>query len=199
MAQPNANPREGRVMGMVLSWLFLLVLAYWAAGPLHDTPYIYGYPTIGIPPGPNQFVSTLYGWQWAFVWLLISNYAPPIIFLLAMNLPKHPLVTFTHFWASIISGIMTIVSFATLLVTIFVDCNWSYSNGSICSDPLWCCIYFASAPNLCPNVAPCPGTINLYPNSSFVQHVVFGAVFIITGTVEIYLNYRMVVYGVFAS
>lgn len=194
----GASESGGRFMGLVVSFVYQLLFAYWAAWPLFDTIYIHGYPLLGIPPGPGPLASIQYGWQWWFMWLMVFNYLPGLAYTAALQLKKSHLVTAVHFWTSLLVGFVTSVVFLVLLGILIFDCNYGWTGGSICNDYRWCCQYFAGAVDICGNVTPCiGGAVNLYPNGEFVQHVVFSLIFVFMATVEVWLNYRMIKYGIF--
>lgn len=192
---PGNKSEEGTLMGLLVSAIYVGIFAYWAAFPLLDTLYLDGYPLMGIPPSPGAFVSTLYDWQWWFIWFLLSNVIPPIVFFMVVLLPPSVLATRTHFWLTVVVSVASALTFLVLLGILFADCNWAWAGRSICADYKWCCVHFGSAPDICPNVGPC--TADLFPNGEFIQHVVFALIFSAFALVQLWLNFRMRKYGVF--
>lgn len=193
---PPPTREEAINMGLIVSFAYLAVFAYWCAFPLLDTMFINGYPTMGVPPGPGEFVSLRYNyWQWWFVWFLITNIGPSMIFIGSISMQPSLIITSMHFWGSLFTGIFASASFLVFLGILIFDCNYSWSGGSICNSHLWCCNYFSSYWEICGNVTPC--TTNLYPNSEFIQHLVISLVFAFFAYLMIWLNERMVSYGIF--
>lgn len=193
---PPPTREEAINMGLIVSFAYLAIFAYWAAFPLLDTIFINGYPTLGVPPGPGEFVSLRYNyWQWWFVFFLITNIGPPMIYIASISMKPSLLTTSTHFWGSLFTGIFASASFFVFLGILIFDCNYSWSGGSICNSHLWCCNYFSSYWEICGNVTPC--TVNLYPSSEFIQHLVISLVMAFFAYLMIWLNERMVRYGVF--
>jgi len=195
---PRGNTREGKILAILFIFLYTGIFAYWCAWPLYDTILIYGYPLFGTPPSPGPFVNFRYSWTWLFLWFLVSNMAPPILFFCALLINKSSIATNTHFWLTIIVCLLSIASFIFFLCMLIFDCNYSWSGGSICNDYLWCCNYFANSPDICPNVTPCNAP-NLTLNSQFLQHILFSLFFIMLSTVELWIHYRMIEYGIFVK
>lgn len=189
---------EGLILGTSVSMIGLLAFAYWCAFPLQDTMYVYGYPTLGIPPGPGIFVKMReVTFQWWFVWLLVGNLFPPLAYLGAVALEsKSKLVKEVHFWICLAVSIVSVVSLLVFLGIWIGWCNYGWSAGSICNDPRWCCVFFGSNYDVCGNVTPCTDSISLSANAQFIQHVVFSALFTFLASVQVWLNYRMKAYGV---
>jgi len=190
-----------QAVGLAVFVLFVNfgLFLYWVAVPLLNTVYILGYPLIAIPPGPGDFKSTLYGYQWWMLWLLILNIIPIILFLIALLARKNAFTPWLHYWVTFIVLLTTLIAAVSLGMIWIFDCNYFYTGGSICNDYRWCCEFFASAPDICPNVAPCPTSPNLSANGEFIQHFIFAIVFLFFGGVHIWLNWRMKKYGVFYS
>lgn len=191
--------REGLLLGCIFMILNFAVFLYWAAFPLLNTLYLNGYPRFAVPPSPNNFESTLYGYQWWMVWLLVLNIFPIAIFLYAMASNKSFFGPWLHYWTAVIVIIIALIVTLVLGGIWIFDCNWSHSGRSLCRDYRWCCNYFSSAPTLCGNVTPCPGTINLSINDEFLQHFIFSIVFWVLTGIQVWLNIRMRKYGVFYS
>lgn len=197
VASPSEkNSSEGKLLLIAVSLVYVGIFTYWCAFPLLDTLYMYEYPTLGIPPGPGKFISTLYTWQWFFIWILICNYLPPVISMFTLMMEKSHLLTAFHFWSILLIGILSGICFLTFLGILVGDCNWFYSGESICKSYRWCCSHFAVAYELCGNVTPCDG--DLLPNAEFVAHIVCSGVFSMFAFIMIWLNYRMIKYEVFA-
>lgn len=196
---PWMNPTEGRVLGFLFALAYIGLFVYWCAWPLFQTLFVHGFPLLGLAPGPGAFVSYLYSYQWWFLWPLALHFAPPLLFLWAAGVQKSVLVTRTHFWATLIVCLLTLLSLLVWIYVWIADCNWSWAGGSFCNDYQWCSIHFASSSGskVCPNVAPAPVPGGLGANPEFVQHFVFTILFILMSTVEIWVNYRMQRYGVF--
>lgn len=200
VAPPNSNPFEGLIFGIGFNMFYLALFAYWVAVPLWYTIYINGYPLIGSPPGPNAFVSVQYGWQWVFVLFLILNFIPPVLFFWALNMSDNVLVINAYFWITVVVGFFTLASLVLFIGVLVFDCNLTnWSGGSICNSYLWCCAYFDSAPDICPNTTPCDPEPALFVNSEFIQHIVFALIFIVLNALSLWLYYRMKRYGIFES
>ena len=192
---PGSNPKEGIIMGLGFTFLYLLAFAYWVAFPLLDTIFIHGYPLLAIPPSPGAYYSVLYGWQWWFLWLYSLNLLPPVFFVLCLVYQRNRLFTSLHFWSSVIIAFATFASLILFFVVWFAFCNLDWSEGSICNDYQACQVFFVSWVNTCANVV---GTvIGLGSNPQFNQHLLYGFFFLLLTTVQIWLNYRMKKYGVF--
>lgn len=199
VAYPDANASEGRILGLVVAFVYALVFVYWAAWPLWDTQFIQGYPLMGIPPGPGPYWSTIGNFQWWFIWLIALNIIPPIVFVMAIAWQKRShIITNAHYWLSLAVSIAGIMTFLVCLGILIFNCNYSWSGLSICNSDLYCCHHYPSNPALCPNVGPCPGDAFLYPNGEFTQHLVFSLVFSILSLIQVWINFRMQRYGVFA-
>ncbi len=195
IAPSSKHSSEIKIFAIVISLLYLAIFAYWCSGPLLSTLYINGYPTVMIQPGPGNFVTNLYSWQWVVILILTVNIFPPNVFLACLMFEKSHLVTLIQFWVSLFIGMGTSIV-CMILIGIWVgDCNWFYSGLSICKDYKWCCVNFAAAYDICGNVTPCSASLGANPE--FVQHVVISGVFTFFGFIMVWLNYRMQKYGVF--
>jgi hypothetical protein len=192
---PNSNPREGKIMGLVFSFLYIFTFAWYVAFPLLDTIFINGYPLMAIPPSPGPFYTTQYQWQWWFLWLYGGNLFPPIFFILGLIFERNRLISTLHFWGSLIVGFVTLAPFVLFLVVWFSNCNSAWSEGSICNDYEGCQVFFGNWVNVCDNVVG--SSISLGSNAQFNQILLFGLLFIMLVTVQIWVNYRMRRYGVF--
>jgi hypothetical protein len=182
----------------VFAFVTIGVFAYWAAFPLFDMQFIYGYPTMGVPPGPGDFQSYRYGfWQWWFVWLLITNIGPPMILIGSLSFEKNIYIPFFHFWANLFTGIITSVCFFVFLGILLFDCNVGWSGGSICNSPLWCCWYFSGSYDICGNVTPCASNPFLYPSSEFVQTIIISLALAFLAYANLWLNEKLIKYEVF--
>ena len=191
------SKREGLLLGTIFVIINFGVFLYWVAVPLLNTLYINGYPRFAIPPSPNSFESTLYGYQWWMVWLLVLNVFPIGLFVIAMTTNNNFFAPWLHDWTAVIVIILSLI--VTLVfggVWIF-NCNWGYSGESLCADYRWCCVFYAMAPTLCGNTTPC--TADLTINSEFLQHFIFSIVFWVFAGIQIWLNRRLRRYGVFYS
>jgi len=191
---PKTPPsrEEGQLLGVAVSIIYIALYAYWAAFPLWDTIFINGFPLLGIPPSPGPFYTTRNGYQWWFLWFLVSNLAPPMLFFIAINFRRSNLASNALFWLTLLVSIVTFASLAVFIGVWIFDCNYSWSSDSICNDYRYCCELFSTASATCPNVTPCPpGNITLYPNPDFIQHIIFGFIFLLAGTVETWLVYRL--------
>ena len=194
---------SGRLLGVFYALIFVGVFIYWAAVPLYNTMLIYGYPRFSVPPSPNNFESWRYGWQFYAIFALVFNIVPIYGFLGAL-ISNETKAGPIFFWASTV--VMAIVDSIVLVYFILLwifSCNGSWfgfdNAGSICNDYRWCCLYFADAPHLCANITPCPGSITLFANAEFVQHVFFAFVFILMNVVGLWVQHRMKVYKLFMS
>lgn len=190
---------EGLLLGAIFIFINLGLFLYWAAVPLLNTLYLNGYPRFAVPPSPNNFESTLYGFQWWMIWLLVLNIFPIMIFLLALTSNKNFFTPWLHYWTAVIVIIISLVVTLVLGGIWIFNCNWSYSALSICKSYLWCCTNFANAPTICPNTTPCPQSVNLCINAEFLQHFIFSIVFWVFTGIQIWLSRRMKHYGVFYS
>lgn len=198
VAYPDENASEGRLLGIAVAYIYAGLFVYWAAWPLWDTVFAHGYPLMGIPPGPGPFWNELGRFQWWFIWLLAGNVIPPILYLMAAAMKRRShFVTAAHFWLSLLVSIASLMTFVVCLGILAFNCNYSWSGGSVCNSELYCCIHYPNNPNLCPNVGPCPGSVFLYPNAQFSQHIVFSLIFCVMSLIEVWLNFRMRAYGVF--
>lgn len=188
----STNASAGRLMGVVISLIYLLLFVYWAAFPLWDTIFIDGFPLFGIPPGPGPFYSTRYSYQWWFLWMLTLNFMPPYLFFIAAIRRKSYLASSAYFWLSFLVQLITFVAVIVFICVWIFSCNYWFSGDSICNSPLYCCQHFADAPGICPNVTPCiAGNVTLYPNPDFIQHIIFGFIFLLAGIVELWMYYRL--------
>lgn len=195
---PPGTEKEGLRLAYVFIVVSLCIFAYWAAFPLLDTQFIYGYPTMGVPPGPGDFQSYRYSyWQWWFVWLLITNFGPPLILISALAGSRSIYWSFAHFWGNIFTGIITSACFFVFLGILIGDCNYSWSGGSICNSDLWCCWFFPGSYDICGNVTPCPSNPSLYPNPQFIQHLVISLILAFIAYANLWLNERLTRYKVF--
>lgn len=197
IVREKGTQSEGKTLGISVAIIYTGLYAYWAAFPLWNTVYIYGYPLLAIPPSPGPFYSSRYSYQWWFVWMLASNIAPPLLFLIAANFRKSTLASSAFYWLNVL---VVIASTASLLCFVYVwifDCNYGWSSNSICNDYRYCCEQFANAPSICPNTTPCPpGNVRLYPNPDFIQHLIFALIFTLLASVMSWIYYRMRKYKV---
>jgi hypothetical protein len=192
------SPAEGRLMGIVVSVIYAGLFSYFIAWPLFDLQYLNGYPTLSIPPGPGTFVSTLYGWQWVLVCItVLVNCVPPVVSLACfISEVKSYSITSFHYWTNLICGIVTGAMWLIFIGIWLFDCNWWWwDSESICRSDLWCCVYFATNYNICGNVTPCNAILRA--NDQFVQLVVFSGIFSCLAFVLVWLNLRMIKYGLF--
>lgn len=196
---PPPTIDEAKRMAYTIAIVSLILFAYWAAFPLLDTQFIYGYPTMGVPPGPGIFQSYRYTfWQWWFVWFLLTNLGPPLILIGILSFEYQNIyLTAAHFWANMFTGIITSASFFAFLVILIFDCNYGWSGGSICNSHLWCCSYFSGSYDICGNVTPCPSNPNLYPSAEFIQHLVISLIFAAIAYGNLWLNDKLKKYGIF--
>jgi len=194
-----ASPSEGeaRLLGIIVCFVYLAIYAYWLAWPTFDLQYINGYPTLGIPPGPGTFQSTLYNWQWVLMCIaLLANIFPPNVSLACfISENKSYSITSLHFWTNLISGIISGVICLILLGIWIGDCNWVWSGESICRSDLFCCVFFSNYPDLCGNTTPCDAILRA--NSQYIQHTVITGILAILSFVFVWYNVRFVKYGVF--
>lgn len=203
VAGPQDNPTEGVILGYLLNLSNLGFVAYWVGWPLLDTIHIYGYPTLGIPPGPGPLIDRRFTtWQWIALAILFLNYLPPVLFQVALTIRTTQYWHKIHFWTTAIVSIITLFVFfyfvyVLIPIPYFGFCNSFTSAGSICNDYRWCCNYFADAPDYCNNVGTCPNMSILLPNHEFVMHIVICIVFICYNSISLWMNYRMRKYGVF--
>lgn len=193
---PASSQREGKLMGLGFSFLYLFAYAYWAGWPLLDTIIPYGYPLMAIPPSPGPLYSARYGWQWVFLWIYNLNILPGIFFILGLIYQRNRLITNLHFWGSLIVSFATTASFAVFLVSWFAFCNSVWSQGSICNDYRACEVFFPNWVETCANVIGTVG-INLGSNEQYNQHLLYGFLFILLSIVQIWLNFRMKKYRIF--
>lgn len=196
---PPATNEEVLRISYIVVFVSLGIFAYWAAFPLLDTHFIYGYPTMGVPPGPGTFQSYRYTyWQWWFVWLLITNLGPPMILIGSLTFEARNIyLTALHFWGNLFTGFIASICFIVFLIILIFDCNYGWSGGSICNSDLWCCQYFAGSYDICGNVTPCATNPNLYPKSEFIQHLVFSLIFATVAYTNLWLNEKLTKYGFF--
>jgi len=129
----------------------------------------------------------------------LFNLLPPFLFMLAVMIPSSQFLPWLHFWITVIVIIASFVSFVVLGGIWIFDCNLLGGTASICADYRWCCVNYASAPEYCPNVGPCPGitSSDLSANGEFLQHFGFSIAFWVLGGIALWLNFRMRKYGVF--
>lgn len=199
---PSEAKEEGEILGFVVNGLYLGIVTYWCSTALLNTIHTHGFPTLGIPPGPGTFQSVQYNGPYTALALLCLNIIPPLVFCVALAIRTTQFWHMIHLWTTIVVGIVTtIVLFylIVLLIPVLGYCNSFNSAGSICNDYQWCCNHFADAPEWCNNVTPCPSDPFLVPNGEYVAHLIYGLSFVALTAVELWLNYRMQRYGVFAS
>lgn len=183
------SKQEGTLFAIVISFIYLGLFVYWAAFPLWNTIFVFGYPLRGVS---DLFYSTRYGYQWWFLFFLSFNLAPPMLLFFAINFRKSYLAGNAFFWLTVLVSITTFASLVVFLGVWIFDCNYSWSADSICNDYRYCCQFFSSARAICPNVTPCNGvSVTLYPNPDFIQHIIFSFIFLLAATVENWLVYRL--------
>jgi len=192
---------SGKLMGVLYAIICVALFAYWAAVPLYNTALIHGYPRFPVPPSPNNYESWRYGWQFFAIFALVFNIVPVFGFLGAIISDKSKAGPM-FFWAStVIMGIVNAIVLIYFILLWIFSCNGSWfgfdNAGSICNDYRWCCLYFADAPHICANITPCPGTIRLFANAEFIQHVLFALVFFMLNVIGLWVQRRMKVYKVF--
>jgi hypothetical protein len=191
-----------RAWGAFISYIYLGLYVYWAAAPLWDTIFIFGFPLLGIPPGPGPFYSNRYGYQWWFLFFISANILPPLFYFVAANNKKSALISWIFFAILIIVNVVTVVSLLVFVAVWIFQCNnslWFVSGDSICNSYQYCCYNFASASNVCANTTPCPYSTSLYPNYEFVLHMIFGLVFWLCSTVMLWMWYRLSINGVISK
>lgn len=191
--------KEGRylVVGYIL--LFLLAFALWVGLVLLNTTHVHGYPRFPIPLSPNTFESTRYSLQYWTVAALMLNAVPLYLFAVALACNQRRFSGIAYLWSAVL---MAIVSLVIGIILLFAgplgNCNLSFTGGSLCNDYEWCCEYFASSPELCPNVTPCPvaPTLSFWGNTEYVMHIVTAFVFAVVHAIGIWLQFRAKRYGV---
>lgn len=183
-----------RKWGVFVSYIYMGLFTYWAAWPLWDTIFIFGFPLLGIPPGPGPFYSNRYGYQWWFLFFMIGNLLPPLFFFVAANNKRSVIMGWLYLAIILLVAITNFVSLCVFVGVWLFDCNnqfWFNSEGSICNSYQYCCSQFGGASNTCPNTTPCPYSITLYANHEFIQHMIFGLVFLIASTIVLWMWYRL--------
>jgi hypothetical protein len=189
-----ASPESWIKTGAFVSYIYVGLFVYWTAGPLWDTIFINGFPLLGIPPGPGPYYTNLYTYQWWFIFFLVGNILPPILYFASILNNKSTMVSWLFFWVTILICITTFVSLGVLFGVWIFQCNnsiWLNSEGSICNSYQYCCRHFASATNTCPNTTPCPYPTDLQANGEYVQHMIFALIFDIMTAIMIWLWYRL--------
>jgi len=195
--QKNVSYASGVGLAVLILAINLGLLIYWAGVPLLNTVYVLGYPLIAIPPGPGDYQSTLYGFEWWMLWLLNLNIIPIVLFFFALVSLRTFFGPWLHYWTTIIIMILTLIVAVSFGIIWIFDCNFPWSGRSLCHDYRWCCDNFASDPLMCPNVGPCPVSPALSINNEFLQHFIFALIFLVFGGIHLWLNIRMKRYGIF--
>lgn len=135
----------------------LLLPVYLAQGVMNlDVLYDY-FANPGAPDGETP-VSGRYTWEWwAFLVSIVTVGALPIIGLLVAGRYINRGESFV--WLAIHATLLVVqLSVFLLLTTVRVGggCNTAASWRSPCNDPIkYCCIFYAQAPQRCPNSSPC--------------------------------------------
>lgn len=203
---PTPDKRKWR--HYVEATLFLLAnivfIWYWVGFPLNNSYYLNGYPRFGTPPSPNNYLSSRYSYEWWCQWLVGLNIILPFLFsdaLLYNNLREFADL---HYHCSRFAQFYNLVVFIMLSINWLLFCNsGSFPNFTMCSSPVWCCVYFASSfqdSMWCPNVTPCvPNVTSLSVTSAFFQTWLFSLLFILWSFLHEGINSRFTTYSVFRS
>lgn len=186
---------EGKLLGVIYAFIFACIFVYWTTIPLYNTNVLHGYPRFDTPDSPNNFESWRYGWQYFSISTLVLNILPILTFLGAIMSNRSKIMPTVYWFTSIIVGLLDFLVVAFLVGVWIFNCNYPTSGGSICNDYQWCWKFFADAYTLCPNISGL--TVGLTPNIEFIQHMIYGFVFLIMNMVGIWLQQRMKVYKVF--
>jgi hypothetical protein len=198
----NNKTSSWQKWGACVSYVYFGLFVYWVSFPLWDTIFIYGFPLMGIPPGPGAFYSARYGYQWWFLFFMTWNMLPPLTYFVAAINNKSALLGWVFFAVILIVNIATVVSLLVFVGVWIFQCNnslWMNSEGSICNSYQYCCNHFGSATNVCANTTPCPYFLDLFPNYEFIQHMIFGLVFFLCSTVMLWVWYRLAKNGVISK
>ncbi len=155
----------------ILSFLMLLFIWWWSAFPLLLSQFTHDYVRIGTPPSPNEFMSSRYGWDWVFVFLLVTNYFWFVLLPMAVALRKDlPELADVHLWFSDIYFWINLACFVALSVAWIGFCNTTGIGArySICNSYFYCGKYFPSP--WCPNTnifTPDVSSMGLSVNAEF--------------------------------
>lgn len=151
---------EVRVIVLVVWLLYAILFTALIVGPVMDLQY-------GGLDSTNVYYSSLYGWVWWPVALLIGfNYVSLFILLSILMDPNNPARVDIHQIVNLITLVLNILLFALVwLFYYFIYINTSFSGGEPLNSDVWCCRYY---PTRCPNTIACtPEPAQLSPNYQF--------------------------------
>jgi hypothetical protein len=203
VAQSQAAVRELVYGCVAFAWFAGLLLVFWVGIPVLNTQFINGYPRMGIPPMPGPFLSTLYSFSWWVVWLIGLTALLPAFLLIALMDMSKGLRADLHWMLSVVCAALNLFCFVALIFGIgCFYCNNTFSGGSICNSPLYCCVFYASNPQLCPNTANCDPNYTLFDIGQdyfFYLNWVMALVLFFVSMIMITLNTSLRRYGAFSS
>jgi hypothetical protein len=151
---------EVRVIVLVVWLLYAILFTALIVGPVMDLQY-------GGLDSTNVYYSSLYGWVWWPVALLIGfNYVSLFILLSILMDPNNPARVDIHQIVNLITLVLNILLFALVwLFYYFIYINTSFSGGEPLNSDVWCCRYY---PTRCPNTIACtPEPAQLSPSYQF--------------------------------
>lgn len=160
----------------------LIVLSIYACIPLWDSIF-YALSTIG---GTTFFGFSFFWW---IIWVtFIFNFLMVIALFATVADAKHKTRADFHFILTYGALIMNVICVVVCAVWFLFFTNKSYSGTQPTNDPMWCCLYYAIHPDLCPNTNPCVSLPNLSVNGSFELIFIFSGVFLVFNFFHIGLN-----------
>jgi len=152
-------------------------------------PFQYYYPNISTAsPPPGNFVNQRYTWQWFLFMLPSLRFIVPVFGLYSMGYPAQIYRRFVYYFAlfSLIFLDLGLGICNTVLFLPFCNQNSFQATGNICNDPRWCCVYYGSNPDFCPNTTGCPGVTDSADLVRFVPYLWYLGCFIAFGLFDIF-------------
>lgn len=158
-----SDARKVRVIILVVWLLYAILFTALIVAPIMDLQY-------GMVASNNVYYTTLYGWVWWPIALLVGfNFVSLFIMLSILMDPNNPGRVDIHQIVNLITLALNILLFALVwLFYYFIYINTSFSGGEPLNSDVWCCRYYLDYPDKCPNTIPCnPEPEQLNPSYQF--------------------------------
>lgn len=197
--------REAKIFAAV----FLLASAgffFWFIGILVvNLNFLCGYPLLEGGAGVGTYTCTLYSWDYWFIWLLFLNALPLVAFGAALVVNDTSITPTAHQICAVAAALVTLASFIYFIgILVFKTNNYLLASPlSISNNERYCCEYFGSNPDICPNTTPCIAGTSVRmvanPSDAFLKVFIASVGFLVNVTFHLVLNNRMKKYKVFYS
>lgn len=215
---PGALPKEGEdpssrknvkmgdfVFGTVVLVVYMLGLFVWVGIFLNNMDFDDRYRKLSPFMDSSFRTSARGGWEWGFIYtMFLVNVLMGYLLAAAICNNSHPRWSRIHLWFTGLALFANVIFFVALSVMWLFVCNTSFSAGSPCNDPRWCCNYYADNPKWCPNTIGCPtnppgGSISLQRSEEFLVTWIYSILFIVIAWIHRGVNKELQRAGMFKA